>query len=99
MVGQDQSCSGTGDFLARKLDSEDGLEAGFLDNRVYADDTASSDLNSDNTANRILDLILTSLRFLSTQCMIRELISRVPGKEYFSYAVRSTIQPAISTMV
>jgi hypothetical protein len=49
---------------------------------------AKADLKSGETSARLIDLILTSLGFLSTQCKIVDLGSRVPGKDYFSFATK-----------
>jgi hypothetical protein len=50
---------------------------------------AAADLKGDDTSRKILDLVLTSLGFLSTRCKRVELTSQVPRKEYFSYVLAS----------
>lgn len=44
-----------------------------------------ADCKSVGAGNAILELVIVSLRFLVGQCESLDLVSRVPGKEYFTY--------------
>lgn len=46
----------------------------------------NADWKSASAGDAILELITVSLHFLSSQCLPVELISRVPGKQYFTFA-------------
>jgi hypothetical protein len=50
---------------------------------------ASKDLRSPATSERLHDIILISLDFLTSQCVTLDLISLVPGKTYFAYALKT----------
>lgn len=50
---------------------------------------ARSDLRSSDTSAQLLKLAVLSLRFLRAECTTVRLTSRVPNKEYFSYARKS----------
>jgi hypothetical protein len=50
---------------------------------------AETDLRSQDTSNRLLEVVRTSLRFLSTQCYKVSLHSKVEGKSYSSYVVKA----------
>src|SRR5262245_43119633 len=53
-------------------------------------EAGSVNLSSATTSERLIDLVRTSLRFLNNECIIVDLTSRVAGKNYFSYANRTT---------
>lgn len=50
---------------------------------------AKNDLGTAATSRQLLDLVLVSLRFLASKCISVDLISCVPGKDYFSFALKS----------
>lgn len=54
-----------------------------------------ADCKSDRTGQLILELVIVSLRFLVDQCKPIDLVSRAPGKTYFTYTNGSaTARPA-----
>lgn len=61
------------------------LEAPYLNLKL----AARHNLGGPGTAAAIDALVTTSLRFLDSQCGRVELLSRVPGKSYFAYALKS----------
>ena len=52
-------------------------------------EASDSNLKSETTSDRLLDLIITSLKFLEEECQVVGLSSRVPGKSYVSYEKKS----------
>src|SRR3990167_470156 len=50
---------------------------------------AKNDLGTAATSRQLLDLVLVSLRFIASKCITVDLISCVPGKDYFSFALKS----------
>lgn len=51
----------------------------------------TSDWKSARTGNAILDLVGASLQFLNNRCKLITLVSRVPGKRYFTYKKGSVV--------
>lgn len=52
---------------------------------IKASLACAADSKSDTAGNAILELAIVSLRYLVGQCQPIELVSRVPGKSYFTY--------------
>ncbi len=50
---------------------------------------AKNDMGGSTTSTKLLEVIGISLDFLNNECIPVELISMVPGKTYFSYALKS----------
>ena len=52
---------------------------------ILVKQACSSDFKSSHAGKMIFDLAHVSLKFLTTQCHQIELVSRVPGKHYFTF--------------
>lgn len=50
---------------------------------------AASDFGGEATSNQIIELVRISLTFLNEMALPIELISKVPGKEYISYSLKT----------
>lgn len=59
---------------------------------------ASQDLSSKDTADALMSLVSVSLEFLNSECISVPLISHVPNKSYFSFALKKN-KSAISRPV
>ena len=59
---------------------------------------ASTDLSSSSTGDALISLVSISLQFLADSCSTVSLVSRVPGKQYYSYALKTSLS-AISRPV
>ena len=53
--------------------------------------SSASDAKGNKTGEAILDIAITALTFLTSRCKIVELISKVPGKKYFTFGKDSAV--------
>jgi hypothetical protein len=60
---------------------------------VKVKDSCRADWQSREASDAIRNLVVTALRFLKTECVVVDLVSRVPGKDYFAFARRD--QPSL----